>query len=161
MLAKAKGPGLRIKMKRPTREIAGTMRALREAAKNVMASLGKGHSERVYHRAMITLLNSRGVTHRSEVLTPIYFMGEVVGIGRCDLVIKNLVIELKANARCPRVFSQQLRKYMTNMGTTEHKRFHGIIINFNQKTGAVEMVRDQAPKRAKPAQKKKKRRPQK
>lgn len=141
-------------MKKPAHEIAKTMRALRDAAKNVMASLGKGHSERVYHRAMISLLNNRGVQHRSEVLTPIYFMGEVVGVGRCDLVIKNLVVELKANARCPTNFSPQLRKYMTNMGTTEHRRFHGIIINFNQKSGAVEVLRDRAPRKPKAIQKK-------
>lgn len=136
-------------MKKPTRETASAMRMLRDAAKQVMASLGKGHSERVYHRAMITLLNKKGVQHRSEVLTPIYFLGEVVGVGRCDLVIKNLVVELKANARCPTKFSPQLRKYMTNMGATEHRRFHGIIINFNQGSGAIEIHRDNsAPKKA-------------
>jgi GxxExxY protein len=137
-------------MKKPSREIAGVMRGLREAAKQVMASLGKGHSERVYHRALITLLNKKGVAHRSEVLTPIYFLGEVVGVGRCDLVIKNLVIELKAGNRCPVNFSPQLRKYMINMGATEHRRFHGIIINFNQRSGIVEMHRDCPPAKKMP-----------
>lgn len=134
-------------MKKPTRETASAMRTLREAAKQVMISLGKGHSERVYHRAMITLLNRKGIQHRSEVLTPIYFLGEVVGMGRCDLVIKNLVVELKANHRCPKTFSPQLRKYMTNMSATERKRFHGIIINFNQSSGVVEVHRDNTPKK--------------
>lgn len=142
-------------MKKPARETAQTMRALREAAKSVMACLGKGHSERVYHRAMITLLNKKGVSHRSEVLTPIFFLGEVVGMGRCDLVIKNLVVELKANTRCPTHFSPQLRKYMTNMGATEHKRFQGIIINFNQRSGAVEVLKDRAPQKPKTSQKNK------
>lgn len=134
-------------MKKPSRESSRSMRVIREAAKQVMDALGKGHSERVYHRALITLLNRKGVAHRSEVLTPIYFLGEVVGVGRCDLVIQNLVIELKAVNRCPITFSPQLRKYMINMGATERKRFNGIIINFNQKTGMVEMHRDHAPKK--------------
>lgn len=130
------------------REAASAISMLRHMAKQVMASLGTGHSERVYHRAMITLLNKKEVQHRSEVLTPIYFLGEVVGVGRGDLVIKNLVVELKAITRCPTKFSPQLRKYMTNMGAAEHRRFHGIIINFNQCSGAIEVLRDNsAPKK--------------
>lgn len=131
------------------REMTGAMHVLRVAAKQVMAALGKGHTERVYHRAMITLLNKKGISHRSEVLAPIYFLGEVVGFGRCDLVIKNLVVELKANTRCPTNFSPQLRKYMTSMGATEHKRFHGIIVNFNQGSGAVEVHKDRPQKKKK------------
>lgn len=107
-----------------------------------MAALGKGHTERVYHRAMITLLNKKGIPHRSEVLAPIYFLGEVVGVGRCDLVVKNLVVELKANTKCPTSFSAQLRKYMTSMGAVENRKFQGIIVNFNQRTGVVEVHRD-------------------
>lgn len=119
----------------------GSLRILRDNAKQVMAALGKGHTERVYHKAMITLLNKKGVPHRSEVLAPIYFLGEVVGVGRCDLVVKDLVVELKANAKCPKNFSAQLRKYMTSMGAVEHRKFQGIIVNFNQRTGVVEVHR--------------------
>lgn len=137
------------------REAANTIKLLRSAATQIMSSLGVGHTERVYHRAMITLLNMKGTPHRSEVLAPIYFLGEVVGFGRCDLVIKNLVVELKANTRCPTSFSPQLRKYMTSMGATEHKRFQGIIVNFNQRSGVVEIHKDRPQGKRKTPNKKK------
>jgi len=112
---------------------------LRAEAARVMKTLGVGHSERVYHRAMITALNKRKVAHRSEVLSPIYFMGETVGVGRCDLVINRVAVELKANTRHPRRSLPQLRKYIWSLSKTEKKTFSGIIINFNQKTRMVQM----------------------
>ena len=67
---------------------------IRKHADHAMKKLGKGHCERVYHRAMITSLNQGKVAHRSEVLSPIFFMGEVVGMGRCDLVIGDMAVEI-------------------------------------------------------------------
>lgn len=145
--------------RKPARGITQTMRSLRDCARQVMSALGKGHTEKIYHRAMITLLNKKGVPHRSEVLAPIHFMGEVVGFGRCDLVVNNLVIELKANTKCPTTFSPQLRKYLTSMGAAEKKRFRGVIVNFNQRSGAVEVHKDGQPKppvKKKPTKKTKK-----
>jgi GxxExxY protein len=120
----------------------GTMgvQVLREHARGVMAALGKGQTERVYHRAMITSLNKKKVQHRSEVLAPIVFLGEVVGFGRCDLIIGDLVVELKANAQCPSKASPQLCKYMASMGATERKKFRGVVVNFNKRSGAVEIM---------------------
>lgn len=114
-------------------------------AKRVMSELGKGHRERVYHKAMITSLNHGKVAHRSEVISPIYFMGEVVGFGRCDLIVKNLVVEFKANTQFPKRTSPQLRKYMESLSYTERRQFKGMVINFNQKSGKVEVYRDKAP----------------
>ena len=116
------------------------VRMLREHAGGVMRALGKGHTERVYHRAMVTSLNQKKVAHRSEVLAPIVFMGEVVGFGRCDLVIGNMVVELKANAQCPSKTSPQLCKYMASMGAAERKRFRGVVVNFNKRTGGVDIL---------------------
>ena len=117
----------------------GGVNALQGHARRVMKTLGKGHSERVYHRAMITSLNKEGVLHRSEVLAPIYFMNEVVGVGRCDLVVGGLVVEIKANALHPSKASSQLQKYTWSLSRTEKRSFTGVIINFNQKTGGVQM----------------------
>lgn len=134
--------------RKAARGVTQTIRGLRDSARQVMKALGKGHTEKIYHRAMITLLNKKGVPHRSEVLAPIHFLGEVVGFGRCDLVVNNLVIELKANAKCPTNFSPQLRKYLTSMGAAEKKRFKGLIVNFNQRSGEVEFHRDGQKKKA-------------
>lgn len=111
---------------------------IRACANNVMSCIGKGHTERVYHRAMIAALNRQNVKHRSEVLAPIYYVNEVVGFGRCDLVVGNHIIELKANMRPPSHTSPQLQKYMESLKASEWKNCRGMVINFNQKTGRVD-----------------------
>ena len=115
------------------------VRTLRRHANKVMQALGKGHSERVYHRAMITSLNSECIPHRSEVVAPIYFMGDVVGFGRCDIVIGNLVVEFKANRTCPSKTSCQLQKYLESLKRTHRTQPRGIVINFSQSTGSIEI----------------------
>jgi GxxExxY protein len=140
------------KPRRPTRE--GPVQLLRRHAKGVIRALGKGHSERVYHRAMITSLNSERIPHRSEVIAPIYFMREVVGFGRCDIVLQNLVVEFKANMTCPRRTSDQLQKYLESMHHTRKKRaspIRGVVINFSQRTGLVEVFQSAASVRKKPS----------
>ncbi len=106
----------------------------------VMRSLGKGHRESVYHRAMIVSLNRAGVLHRSEVLSPIYFKGELVGVGRCDLVIGGLVVEIKANTLPPRKAVSQLQKYTKHLGKAERRVYRGLILNFNQKLGVPQTL---------------------
>lgn len=128
-----------MRRKRPTRTVWQT---LKDAAASVVAALGKGHSERVYHKAMITHLNRKRVAHRSEVIAPIVYMGEVVGFGRCDIIIGNLVVEFKANARCPKKTSSQLQKYLESLSRGERRRFRGVIINFNQRTGKIDCFQE-------------------
>ncbi len=108
-------------------------------ALKVMSVLGKGHSERVYHRSMITCLNRAGVAHQSEVITPIYFLGDVVGFGRCDLMLGRIVVEFKANRTPPAHVSPQLDKYIESLHSTKKVWFRGVVINFNQKTGGIEV----------------------
>jgi len=117
-----------------------TREKLREHAVGVMRSLGKGHRESVYHRAMIVSLNRAGVFHRSEVLSPIYFKGELVGVGRCDLVIGDLVVEIKANTLPPRKAVSQLQKYTQHLGTAERRGYRGLILNFNQILGVPQTL---------------------
>jgi GxxExxY protein len=125
--------------------MTNTVDTLEQHAARVMLALGRGHSERTYHKAMITSLNRRGILHRSEVIAPIYFMGEVVGFGRCDLIIDNLIVEFKANVRCPTAASPQLQKYIQSQRAAERKHFRGVIINFNQRTGGIDVLQERAP----------------
>lgn len=75
-----------------------TVDLLRRMSQEVFQSLGVGHSERVYHRGMIAVLNSNRIFHRSEVTAPIYMHDEVVGVGRADLVVGKIAVEIKV--RC-------------------------------------------------------------
>lgn len=124
---------------------ADTVTQLERHAVRVMQALGKGHTERTYHKAMITSLNRQGVLHRSEVIAPIYFMSEVVGFGRCDLIIDDLIVEFKANVRCPSAASPQLQKYIQSQRASERRMYRGVIINFNQRTGGIDILEEKEP----------------
>lgn len=141
--------------KKSRRAKEGPIQLLRRHAKGVIRALGKGHTERVYHRAMITSLNSERVPHRSEVIAPIYFMGDVVGFGRCDIIIGNLVVEFKANMSCPHRTSDQLKKYLESMKRTKKKTpVRGVVVNFSQRTGLVEIFQGGRVVKKPPAKKK-------
>lgn len=126
-----------------------TVAVLEQHAIRVMQVLGKGHTERTYHKAMITSLNRKGVLHRSEVIAPIYFMGEVVGFGRCDLIIDDLIVEFKANLKRPATASPQLQKYIASQRSSERKHYRGVIINFNQRSGLIETLEERPMQSAK------------
>jgi GxxExxY protein len=111
-------------------------------ANHVMRCLGKGHTESVYHRALITAMNKAGVAHRSEVSCPIWFMGECIGCGKADLVIDNVVVEIKANKQSPKETSAQLKKYLVSLTHAEKKTFYGLVVNFNQKNGNVDLYHE-------------------
>ena len=111
-------------------------------AVRVMQSLGRGHREAVYHRALSTALNHEGICHRTHVDCPIMFMGECVGVGQADLLIDDLVLELKVLQRVPSGASDQLRKYIESLRRTEGRDVRGMVINFNPRSGRVEVVTD-------------------
>lgn len=111
---------------------------IKHNSKCVMAALGTGHSECIYHKALITALNKMGVHHRSEVPCPIWFMNECIGMGRADIVLDNIVVEIKANKNQPKHASPQLEKYVKSLSQTERKKYQGFIVNFNQKTNQVD-----------------------
>lgn len=110
---------------------------LTKFADQVMKSLGNGHSEKVYHQAMITHLQRHNVPHRSEVICPYYYMDECVGFGQADLVVNNIVVEIKAKYNVPRNALQQLRKYSVALSRAECKKYEGLLVNFNQKSNMV------------------------
>jgi GxxExxY protein len=99
-----------------------------------------GHKESVYHKALTTSLSAANFKFRSEVFAPIMFMGQVVGMGRCDIIVGNLIIELKAIAYKPKRTSNQIKKYITSLSEAERTKYRGVIINFNQKNGGIDVV---------------------
>ena len=119
------------------------MDVIRGQANHVMRCLGRGHSENIYHRALITAMNKAGISHRSEVSCPIWFMGECIGVGRADMVIDDVVIEIKANRLPPKQTSAQLQKYLISLSRAESKTFRGIVVNFNQRTGLVDIFQNE------------------
>jgi GxxExxY protein len=113
---------------------------LKKSAGQVLQTLGCGHTERVYHNALITHLCNNNVSYRSEVVCPYYYMGHCVGFGTADLIIGDWVVELKALKFVDRSATLQLRKYKNSLSFTDAKPYRGLLINFNQQQGVVETV---------------------
>ena len=106
-------------------------------AHRVMQDLGIGHREAIYAKALNVSLNKYQIPHRSEVDIPILFDGECVGHGRADLIVGNVLVEIKALNNPPKDALAQLRKYVSNLSLVEKKRYQGVVLNFCQKTGNV------------------------
>lgn len=95
-------------------------------ATHVYKTLGHGHSEAVYHRAMEVGLRQRGIKYDTEKIVPIKYEGHVVGNFRFDLVIDDTtIVELKAVSAIKQREITQLRNYMSMTGLTS-----GYVINF-------------------------------
>jgi RecB family endonuclease NucS len=69
-------------------------------------------------------------------------MGECIGMGRADLVIDDVVVEIKANRLAPKETSAQLQKYLVSLSKAERKTYRGIVLNFNQKNGCVDLLEE-------------------
>lgn len=115
------------------------MEMLRRSCWHIMKTLGTGHSEKIYHVALITALNKAKVFHRSEVVCAISYLGETVGYGKADLVLDDLVVELKATTRAPVESTGQVKKYVESLARSEKRPFRAVVVNFNQRSAQVEM----------------------
>ena len=89
------------------------IKQLTDICNHVMMSLGMGHTENVYQLSVSMALNIQNIPHTCEAICPIRYLGECVGVGRADIVIGKLILELKANCQPPSKASSQLAKYMT------------------------------------------------
>tara|TARA_R110002074_G_scaffold276009_1_gene447420 strand:+ start:25 stop:420 length:396 start_codon:yes stop_codon:yes gene_type:complete len=95
-------------------------------AQHVYNTLGHGHSEAVYHRAMEVGLRKRGIKYDTEKVVPIRYDDHVVGHCRFDLVINDsMIIELKAISSIKQREITQLKNYMNMTGLS-----NGCVINF-------------------------------
>jgi GxxExxY protein len=117
-------------------------------AKHVMRALGKGHRENVYGKALQTSFHKAFIPFRAEVCCPIIFMDEIIGYGRADFVVGDFVIEIKANRNKAEEASDQLEKYLRSLSKIEKKEYTGLILNFNQSSGQVDVMQ-QVPYRPK------------
>lgn len=106
-----------------------------EAVFEVHNRLGPGFSEEIYHRALITELEVRGIPFETQKSITILYREKPIGAYRLDLVVDGkIIIELKAVTGLNDLFKQQLISYLkaTNLRL-------GILINFGSRR--VEYVR--------------------
>ncbi len=110
-----------------------TAKMVESIAKDVYRTLGSGHSESVYDRAMqVGLRLAKFKLIDSQKVVPITYKGHHVGESYTDIIVGNgrdvLVIELKAvGGSMGAAEEQQLKNYLKIL-----KLKHGILINFQQ-----------------------------
>jgi len=101
------------------------MEQIKQIAKHVFSTLGAGFTEKIYHNAMEVILKKKNIIFKSEHKIPVLFEGTVIGEVRADLVVDNLVIELKSVKSIRDNHSTQCGMYMKLLKIAD-----GIVINF-------------------------------
>lgn len=109
-----------------------TTEIVKRIAKDVYRSLGSGHSESVYDKAMQVGLRLAKVRYDSQKVVELTYKDHYVGEGYLDLITKDgkdrLIVELKAvGGSLGASEEQQIRNYMKIL-----KVKNGLLINFQQ-----------------------------
>ena len=105
-----------------------------ELTYDVYNSLGPGYNEVVYHRALEVAFRINSIEYQSEVTVPVLYKGFNIGHSRIDLLVKDIIIELKAVAHLNNDSIIQIRNYMKTVSIAQ-----GLVINFSQKNSLLEL----------------------
>ncbi len=109
---------------------------IEKCANTVYKELGAGHTESVYHKALLVELRLNDIPCESEVITPITYKGQFVGYGRADIVVDHkIAVELKAmrDIGWADNLYRKLNAYMKSL-----KLGRGLMINFIQRSGRAD-----------------------
>ena len=114
------------RMSEPPPELDEIARAVIGAAIEVHRVLGPGYLESVYEEALWWELRLRGIPVARQVEVAVDYKGHPVGKGFIDLLVGDLVIELKACDALAPVHKAQVISYLKATG-----KHLGLLINFN------------------------------
>lgn len=79
----------------------------------VFNTIGPGHLEKVYQKAMAEALRKNNVKFMEQARTQVEFNGVDVGVGFCDLFVENkIIVELKRGSFIRRNEFEQLQNYL-------------------------------------------------
>jgi GxxExxY protein len=99
---------------------------VRGALFTVYNTLGYGHKEEVYQKALANEFRSLKLPYKREVHLKVNYKDETVGTYRPDfLVDEKIILELKAVTFMPKSFESQLLHYLKTTGVAL-----GLLINF-------------------------------
>jgi len=99
---------------------------IRGAVYEVNKVLGSGFLEKVYERALLVELRSRGLKAECQVSVKVHYKGEVVGEYFADIVVEDqVIIELKAVEQLQKIHEAQLLNYLKATGYKI-----GLLVNF-------------------------------
>ncbi|MFA5271200.1 MAG: GxxExxY protein [Candidatus Omnitrophota bacterium] len=92
----------------------------------VYNTLGPGHKEEVYHKALIIEFDKQDIKYYSKKKLKIQYEAVEVGIYEPDFIIEDkIIVEIKSVLSMPKVFELQLYHYLKG---SEYRL--GYIINF-------------------------------
>jgi GxxExxY protein len=97
----------------------------------VHKDLGPGFNEKIYHNALMQLLDQKGIKYQTEKEFAVYCLDKQIGSFRADLVVEDKVIlEIKSlTGNILTLFEHPLFSYLKASG------FHvGLLINFGNKS---------------------------
>ncbi len=107
-------------------EIDELVEQVKDAATEVYAALGEGHTEDVYEHAMEVEFQQRGVSSQMNAHIDILYKSKRVGTTVLDFIVEGrLVVELTAQDNLDRANVAQARAYMREAGIDA-----GLLINF-------------------------------
>ncbi len=99
---------------------------VKDAAKEVYATLGDGRDERIYEQAMAVEFRHRKISYQTEVYTEVFYKNERVGTAVLDFIVDGrLVVELKATAKISGGHISQAGAYMRESGLPA-----GLVVTF-------------------------------
>ena len=108
------------------RELTGEIIA---AFFHVYNSLGYGFLEANYTRALLIMLERKGIRVQREAAATVYFEGREIGLYRLDLLVEGrVVIEVKASEVLHPTAKRQLRNYLAATGLRI-----GLLLHFGPK----------------------------
>jgi len=93
---------------------------------NVYNTLGFGHKEQVYQKALAEELKGKKINYEREKRLAVRYKGKTVGSYQPDFIIENkIILEIKAVKFMPKIFETQVLNYLKGIG---YKL--GLLINF-------------------------------
>lgn len=76
-------------------------------------SLGYGHMEKIYQKAMAVLLKERNLSHKEQVYIPIKFRDKIIGKSFLDFCIEEkIIVELKKDFHFSKAHIDQVLNYL-------------------------------------------------
>ena len=95
--------------------------------------LGHGFLEKVYERALLKELKTRGLKAQAQVPIEVGYKGEIVGEYYADIVVEDkVIIELKAQENLNKAYDAQLLNYLKATGIKV-----GLLANFTYPKATV------------------------
>lgn len=111
---------------------------IKNCAEEVFNEMGSGHTEAVYEACMVLELSHCNTLYpvniTRQVPCPLKYKGFTIGVGFIDIVVDDIIVELKAVAKLTPKDVQQVRKYLGALDLE-----NGLLINFGNDLEIVEV----------------------